>query len=82
MILRQARLDIPGVLHHFMIRGINSLNIFKDDQYRGRFLDRLNQNICGGHCSIYAWVLMDSHIHLLFRSGKQGITTVMRRLLS
>jgi len=79
---RQARLDVPGALHHIMVRGINRYAIFKDDQDKVRFLDRLSQDISEGHCFIYAWVLMDNHIHLLFRSGKQGISAVMRRLLT
>jgi putative transposase len=79
---RQARLDIPGALHHIMVRGINRSSIFKDDQDKVLFLDRLSQDISEDHCSIYAWVLMDNHIHLLFRSGEQGISAVMRKLLT
>lgn len=54
MILLQTALDIPVVLHQFMVRGINSLATIKDDQDEGRFLDPLNENISEGHCSIYA----------------------------
>jgi REP element-mobilizing transposase RayT len=79
---RQARLDAPGALHHIMVRGIDRTAIFKDDQDRARFLDRLGGNITGGQCSIYAWVLMNNHVHLLFKSGKDGISAVMRRLLT
>jgi len=79
---RHARLDVPGALHHIMVRGINSSAIFKDDQDKLQFLDRLSQDINEGHCFIYAWVLMDNHIHLLFRSGKHGISAVMRKLLT
>jgi putative transposase len=79
---RHARLDVPGALHHIMVRGINSSAIFKDDQDKLRFLDRLSQNINEGHCFIYAWVLMDNHIHLLFRSGTQGISAIMRKVLT
>lgn len=79
---RQARLDIPGALHHIMVRGINKSAIFTDDQERTRFLDRMGHNIIAAECSVYAWVLMDNHVHLLFRSGRQGISSVMRRLLT
>jgi len=79
---RQARLDVPSALHHIIVRGINRTVIFKDDQDKVRFLDRLSQNISEGHCFIYAWVLMHNHIHLLFRSGSQGISAVMRKLLT
>ena len=79
---RQARLDVPGALHHIMVRGINKSDIFRDDRDRTLFLERLGQNTIKGKCTIYAWVLMDSHIHLLFRSGQHGISAVMRKLLT
>jgi putative transposase len=79
---RQARLDIPGALHHIMVRGINRSPIFLDDQDRQRFLDRLGSEVREGKCSVFAWVLMENHAHILFKSGQQGISTVMRRLLT
>jgi len=79
---RQARLDVPGALHHIIVRGINRSAIFKDDQDKVLFLDRLSGNIREGRCAIYAWVLMGNHIHLLFRSGEEGISAFMRKLLT
>jgi len=43
----QARLDIPGALHHIMVQGINKANIF-DDEDKTRFLERLGQNVIDG----------------------------------
>lgn len=79
---RQARLDVPGALHHIMVRGINKTDIFKDKRDKARFLERLGENVTEGKCSIYAWVLMDNHVHLLFKSGQDGISAVMRKLLT
>lgn len=79
---RQARLDVPGALHHIMVRGINKSKIFDDDQDKSRFLERLGQNVTEGNCSVYAWVLMDNHVHILFKSGTHGISAVMRKLLT
>jgi REP element-mobilizing transposase RayT len=79
---RQARLDIPGALHHIMVRGIDKTNIFRDDEDKARFLERLGQTVEEGKSAVYAWVLMDNHVHILFKSGKDGISTVMRRLLT
>jgi putative transposase len=79
---RQARLDIPGALHHIMVRGINKTDIFKDDQDKSLFVERLGQNVIKGRCSVYAWVLMDNHLHLLFKTGQQGISAVMRKTLT
>ncbi len=79
---RQARLDVPGALHHIMVRGINKANIFDDNEDKSQFLKRLGQNVIEGKCSVYAWVLMDNHVHILFKSGKHGISAVMRKLLT
>ncbi len=65
-----------------MIRGINKTDIFVDDQDRRLFLERLGLNVCEGNSSVYAWVLMNNHVHLLFKSGKNGISGVMRKLLT
>ncbi len=79
---RQARLDVPGALHHIMVRGIDKTDIFRDDEDKSRFLERLGQNVEEGKCSVYAWVLMSNHVHILFQSGKDGISTTMRKLLT
>jgi REP element-mobilizing transposase RayT len=65
-----------------MVRGINKANIFDDNEDKARFLERLGQNVTDGKCSVYAWVLMDNHVHILFKSGKHGISAVMRKLLT
>jgi putative transposase len=79
---RQARLDVPGSLHHIMVRGIDKSKIFRDDEDKTRFLERLGQTVDEGKSSVYAWALMDNHVHILFKSGTYGISTVMRRLLT
>ena len=58
---RQARLDMPGALHHVMVRGINKSSIFKDDHDRTQFLERLGQCVVEGKCFVYAWALLPSH---------------------
>ncbi|MEW6187052.1 MAG: transposase, partial [Thermodesulfobacteriota bacterium] len=37
---RKARLDVPGTLHHVMVRGIEGSPIFRDEEDRKRFIDR------------------------------------------
>jgi REP-associated tyrosine transposase len=59
---RQARLDIAGALHHFMVRGIDKARIFRDDEDKIRFLERLRNLIIDNKCAVYAWVIMDNHV--------------------
>jgi len=65
-----------------MIRGINKSDIFLDAEDRQKFLDRLGLNVTDSGCHIYAWTLMDNHVHLLFKSGEHGISSVMRKQLT
>ena len=69
---RQARLDVPGALHHIMMRGINKAAIFDDDQDRRKFLDRLSEKVIEAKCSIYAWALMTNHITGVYKGGLFG----------
>ena len=65
-----------------MVRGINRSKIFKDRNDKVRFLERFGKNVIEGQCSVYAWVLMDNHVHILLKSGKDGVSRVMRRQLT
>jgi len=73
---------MPGALHHIMVRGLNKTAIFVDAQDRGKFLERLGEGIVAAESSVYAWALMKNHVHILFASGKSGISEVMRKLLT
>ena len=79
---RQARLDAPGALHHIMVRGINKTEIFSEAKDKKMFIERLSAAVIEGQCAIYAWAVMDNHSHILFRSGKQGISDIMRKVLT
>lgn len=79
---RTARLDTPGTLHHIMVRGIEKRSIFEDDTDRMKFLDRLGALSEKTYTCLYAWVLIPNHIHMLIRSGPEGLPNFMRRLLT
>jgi putative transposase len=79
---RQGRLDAPGVVHHVMIRGIERRNIFKGDGDREDFLARLARLLPETQTACYAWALLPNHVHLLLRTGRAPLATVMRRLLT
>jgi len=79
---RQPRLDAPGTLHHVIGRGIEGTKIFRNRGDREDFLDRLAKLCEAKAFSIYAWALLDTHFHLLVRSGNQSLSHSMRRLLT
>ncbi len=58
------------------------MTIFKDTGDKEKFLQRLGENIGKGNAFVYAWAVMDNHAHLLIKSGKQGVSYIMRKLLT
>jgi len=79
---RQSRLDAPGTLHHVIGRGIEGITIFRGRGDREDFLDRLAKLCEAKALSVYAWALLDTHFHLLIRSGNQSLSQSMRKLLT
>ena len=79
---RGPRLDEPGTLHHVIMRGIEKGNIVLDNADRGNFLRRMSTLAQTTETGIYAFALMDNHVHILLESGPSGISIFMRRLLS
>lgn len=79
---RQARLDIPGTLHHVIVRGFEKRRIVDDQRDREEFVARLGALAAATTTVIYAWSLMKNHAHLLLRSSEFGLSGFMRRLLT
>jgi REP element-mobilizing transposase RayT len=79
---RKARIDAPGALQHIIVRGIERRRIFSDDQDRDNFVKRLGDIITDTETFCFGWALIPNHLHLLLRTGKTSLSTVMRRLLT
>ena len=79
---RKARIDAPGALYHIICRGIERRKIFDDDADRNNFLQRLGIILKESSTPCYGWALIPNHFHLLLRTGKVPISTVMHRLLT
>jgi len=79
---RKARLDREGILHHVMARGIERGSIFKNDNDRERFIERIGLLSEQMSTPVYGFALIPNHFHLLLRSGPSGLPRFMRRLLT
>jgi len=53
----QPRIDIPGLLHHVRVRGIECGLLFRSDGDREDFLDRLRAVCEEDAAFVYAWCL-------------------------
>jgi len=79
---RVARLDVPGLLQHVIVRGVERREIFVDDHDRSRFLERLSGLLGETETRCYAWALIPNHFHLLLLPTRFELAVLMRRLLT
>ncbi len=79
---RRARIDAPFAVHHVIARGIERRRVFLGRPDYEAFLQRLGTVLGETGTACYAWALMPNHFHLLIRTGKTPLPTVMRRILT
>lgn len=79
---RLARLDIPGLLQHVIVRGIERRDIFLDDQDREFFVKRFSSLLKETGIRCFAWAILSNHFHLLLMPTSTLLSHLMRRLLT
>jgi REP element-mobilizing transposase RayT len=79
---RTARIDIPDILQHVIVRGIERRDIFLDDDDRRLFVERFSKHLAQTGTECLAWALLSNHFHLLLRPQATKLTLFMRRLLT
>jgi REP element-mobilizing transposase RayT len=77
---RQAREKSASGIYHIIMRGINRQIIFEDDEDFSRFLQTLENYKAKCGYEIYAYCLMDNHVHILLKVGKEPLEQIMRRI--
>lgn len=77
---REARKKSSTGIYHVMLRGINGQIIFEDHEDNEKFLQIIKEykEKCG--YEIYAFCLMDNHIHLLMKEGQEDLGMIFRRI--
>jgi len=78
---RPPRIDFPDAVYHVTSRGNGRDVIFWSDPDRLRFLAQLADNLRTSAVVLYAFVLMDNHIHILCRTPRGNLSRFMQRLL-
>lgn len=77
---RQGRRLSESKNYHVMIRGNERKNIFLDDEDKKRFIEILSEKNKDRKFAIYAYCLMDNHVHLLINEDSDEIGRVMKRI--
>lgn len=67
-------------VYHIIIRGVNKQDIFIDNQDKSKFLQELKLSKQEYNYSIYAYVLMTNHVHLVIFDKNDSLSAIMHKL--
>lgn len=76
------RFDLPNLYYHLFARGNNKQRIFLDRRDFTRFLRKLRGYKEDFKFRLHAYVLMETHFHLLIQPLKTGIVKIMQPLMT
>lgn len=77
---RHARQLAESAIYHVMLRGVNRDAIFLEDEDFERFLHALDVTKELSGCAVLAYCLMPNHVHLVVRTNREPLASVMKRL--
>jgi REP element-mobilizing transposase RayT len=75
---RLPRIEFTGAFYHIIVRGNNKQSIFLDDQDRYKYLGLLERYKKQHGFIIYAYTLMNNHVHLLIETLRTPISKIMQ----
>ncbi len=75
---RPLRIEYPHAHYHVTCRGNDRKNIFRDDDDRRNFLDRLRKSLEIYEVRLHAYVLMNDHFHLIAETPGANLSDFMR----
>lgn len=78
---RKSRIEFPGAFYHVMTRGNQKRDIFRDDGDRERLLQKLAEYKQRYPFLLYAYTLMNNHLHLLAETREVPLSRVMQGFL-
>lgn len=75
---RAWRIEYEGALYHILSRGNERGDIFFNNTDRGRFLNTIGELSERFEVDIFAYVLMDTHYHLLIKTRRANLSKAMQ----
>ncbi|WAA12726.1 transposase [Fervidibacillus halotolerans] len=78
---RKPRAKSSTQVYHIMTRGINRQTIFEEEKDKYKYLSILKKYKTEFNFELYAYCLMDNHVHLLIKESKDAtISEIMKRM--
>ena len=79
---RPPRLEFSGAVYHVVVRGNERRAIFRDDEDREQYLERLAHYREKFGFRLLAFCLMSNHVHRAIRAGHFPLSRIMAGLQS
>jgi len=79
---RQARVKSQSDIYHIMLRGINQQVIFEDEEDSKKFIETLKTYKAISGYKLFAYCLMNNHLHLLLKIEKDSLDLIIKRISS
>lgn len=77
---RAARKKSETDIYHVMLRGIGKQNIFEDNRDKEKFLRILSDCKEKSGFSLFAYCLMNNHVHLLLKVNAEPLEVIFKRI--
>lgn len=77
---RHQRILSETGTYHIMMRGNKRKNLFRSDDDKKQFLQILYDKKKETGFTVYAFCLMDNHIHMLIKASEESLATTMKRI--
>lgn len=79
---RQARVKSKTGIYHVMLRGNECKPVFRDEEDKNRFVEIMLQKKEEAGSLIYAYCVMDNHVHMVVHERETGqpLETLMKRI--
>ncbi|MDD3897911.1 MAG: transposase [Syntrophomonadaceae bacterium] len=77
---RHQRILSKNGTYHVMMRGNERKNLFHDQEDKQRFIETLFAKREEAGFLVYAYCLMDNHVHLLVKEASEELATMMKRI--
>jgi len=75
---RPIRIEYPGAVYHVICRGNNRQGIYRDDEDRRRYLEKLSYYCQDKKVDLLAYCLMSNHVHLLLETPQGNLSKMMQ----
>jgi REP element-mobilizing transposase RayT len=78
--VRQARERCESGVYHVILRGINRLDIFFDEEDFQYFLNTISKKKSEKQFELYCYCMLSNHVHMLIREKNDKISRIMSRI--